>query len=237
MGTVNALTAAATAAAIADTVTGGSVDGAGHLQLTTQGGDTLDAGLVAGPAGPAGPPGPPGSSGDAPAGAVMMFAATIPPTGWLNCDGSAVSRSTYASLFSAIGTVYGVGNGTTTFNLPDFRARVPRMDNPNLALVGGTAPTAHDHPLAGGTADAVAHVSFVTGPHPQIHMERISTPSYNSNFDVDDTGSGSNLAVVGNTSAHTNGAKVTGQSALNTVSSTPTNLLNPFLNINFIIKI
>jgi microcystin-dependent protein len=166
----------------------------------------------------------------------MMFAAVIPPTGWLVCDGSAVNRTTYASLFAAISTVYGAGNGTTTFNLPDFRARTPRMDNPNIALAGGTAPAAHDHVIDGGATDAVAHVSFVTGPHPQIHMERISTASYNSNFDVDDTGSGSSLAVTANTSAHTNGAKVSGTTADNTVSPTATDLLNPFLNISFIIK-
>lgn len=46
-------------------------------------------------------------------------------TGFLACDGSAVSRSTYAALFAAIGTAYGAGNGTTTFNLPDYRGRGP----------------------------------------------------------------------------------------------------------------
>ena len=46
------------------------------------------------------------------------------PSGWLLCDGSAVSRATYASLFAIIGTTYGAGNGTTTFNLPDARGRV-----------------------------------------------------------------------------------------------------------------
>lgn len=44
--------------------------------------------------------------------------------GWLKCDGSAVSRATYADLFAVIGTVFGVGNGTTTFNLPDGQGRV-----------------------------------------------------------------------------------------------------------------
>lgn len=47
------------------------------------------------------------------------------PTGWLLCDGAAVSRTTYAHLFSAIGTAYGAGNGSTTFNVPDLRGRVP----------------------------------------------------------------------------------------------------------------
>jgi len=45
------------------------------------------------------------------------------PAGWLGCDGSAVSRTTYAALFAAIGTTFGVGDGSTTFNLPDSRKR------------------------------------------------------------------------------------------------------------------
>jgi len=58
-----------------------------------------------------------------PIGTVLDYAGASAPTGYLLCDGSAVSRTTYASLFAAIGTAYGPGNGTTTFNLPDFRGR------------------------------------------------------------------------------------------------------------------
>lgn len=56
-----------------------------------------------------------------PAGAVMAFAMNSAPSGWLAADGTAVSRSTYAALFAAIGTTHGAGNGSTTFNLPDLR--------------------------------------------------------------------------------------------------------------------
>ena len=56
-----------------------------------------------------------------PAGAIMPFAMSSVPTGWLECNGSAVSRSTYASLFSAISDDYGAGDGSSTFNLPDLR--------------------------------------------------------------------------------------------------------------------
>lgn len=56
-----------------------------------------------------------------PAGAVMPFAMNSAPAGWLAADGTAVSRSTYAALFAAIGTTHGSGNGSTTFNLPDLR--------------------------------------------------------------------------------------------------------------------
>jgi hypothetical protein len=54
-----------------------------------------------------------------PAGLIHMFAGTIAPSGYLLCDGSAVSRSTYSALFAVISTTYGTGNGSTTFNLPN----------------------------------------------------------------------------------------------------------------------
>lgn len=61
-----------------------------------------------------------------PAGAVQVFAMSSAPTGWLSCDGTAVSRSTYSGLYSAIGTTYGSGDGSTTFNLPDLRGEFIR---------------------------------------------------------------------------------------------------------------
>jgi len=60
-----------------------------------------------------------------PAGMVRMFAGPNVPPGWLICDGSAVSRTTYAALWAAIGTYWGPGDAATTFNLPDLRGRVP----------------------------------------------------------------------------------------------------------------
>lgn len=56
-----------------------------------------------------------------PKGLIVPFGGTTAPTGWLLCDGSAVSRDTYSELFAVIGTNYGAGDGTTTFNLPDMR--------------------------------------------------------------------------------------------------------------------
>jgi len=60
-----------------------------------------------------------------PVGAVEAFAGSSAPNGWLLCDGTAVSRTTYSSLFSVVSTTFGVGNGSTTFNVPDLRGRVP----------------------------------------------------------------------------------------------------------------
>lgn len=59
-------------------------------------------------------------------GSVAFFARSTAPTGWLKCNGAAVSRSAYAALFAAIGTAFGAGDGATTFNLPDFRGEFLR---------------------------------------------------------------------------------------------------------------
>jgi microcystin-dependent protein len=60
-----------------------------------------------------------------PSGSILMFAGSTAPANWLLCDGAAVSRATYNKLFQAIGTTWGAGNGTTTFNLPDMRGFAP----------------------------------------------------------------------------------------------------------------
>jgi microcystin-dependent protein len=60
-----------------------------------------------------------------PAGSVISFAGASAPDGWLLCDGSAVSRTTFSGLFATIGESYGVGDGVTTFNLPNLKGRVP----------------------------------------------------------------------------------------------------------------
>jgi microcystin-dependent protein len=60
-----------------------------------------------------------------PSGSVTAFAGAAAPSGWLMCNGSAVSRTTYADLFAVIGTTYGVGDNSTTFNLPNLNGRVP----------------------------------------------------------------------------------------------------------------
>jgi microcystin-dependent protein len=70
-----------------------------------------------------------GTGGGAITGEGKLWFTSTAPTGWLLCNGAAVSRTTYADLFAVIGTTYGSGNGSTTFNIPDFRGRVPAGDN------------------------------------------------------------------------------------------------------------
>lgn len=83
-----------------------------------------------------------------PSGSVTWFAANNPPTGWLECDGSAISRTTYAALFSAIGTTFGVGDGSTTFDLPDLRGEFIRgWDNGRGVDSGRAFGSAQSHAL------------------------------------------------------------------------------------------
>lgn len=71
----------------------------------------------------------------APAGSVMIWAGTTVPTGYLLCDGSAVSRTTYSDLFFAIGTTYGVGDGSSTFNLPNLM-NVKLLKGSSVQVIG-----------------------------------------------------------------------------------------------------
>jgi microcystin-dependent protein len=90
------------------------------------------------------------SSGTIPVGALMPYAGGSAPSGWLLCYGQAVSRTTYDDLFSAIGTTFGVGDGSSTFALPDLRGRAvfgkdnmggsaaSRVTNANSGVTGTT---------------------------------------------------------------------------------------------------
>jgi microcystin-dependent protein len=75
-----------------------------------------------------------------PAGTVVDYAGSAPPTGWLVCDGSVVSRATYPTLFANIGTTFGAGDGSTTFGIPDCRGKViaGKHSSGTFQTLGGT---------------------------------------------------------------------------------------------------
>jgi microcystin-dependent protein len=134
-----------------------------------------------------------------PSGAMLDFGGTSSPSGWFMCDGSAISRTTYSALFAAIGTAYGTGDGSTTFNLPDYRGRVSvgyaasgghadvsavgNNDGASLSsrrpkhkhtttAVTATSSTGAGGGIQGGTAFPAATVG------PQTGAEPTDTPSY-----------------------------------------------------------
>jgi microcystin-dependent protein len=118
-----------------------------------------------------------------PAGVISQFAGASAPTGYLLCQGQAISRTDYSALFAVVGTTYGAGNGSTTFNLPDLRTRVPVGQNSSgtfatLGATGGdetrtlaignlpshthsfsatTSSDSHTHTFSGTTSTAGAH--------------------------------------------------------------------------------
>ena len=85
-----------------------------------------------------------------PSGIIMPFAGTTAPSSYLMCFGQAVSRTTYSALFAAIGTTYGSGDGSTTFNLPDLRGRVIAGQDD----MGGTSANRLTSPINGDTLGA-----------------------------------------------------------------------------------
>lgn len=151
--------------------------------------------------------------GSMPAGTIIAWAPQTPPDGWLVCDGSAVSRTTYATLFNAIGTTYGAGNGTTTFNLPNLKGRVP---------VGRDASDAQFDSL-GETGGSKTHTLSIN-----------EIPSHNHSGGFTQTwaiGAGQSGNGRGN-DIFTNPNPMTGS----TGGGQPHNNLQPYQVVNYIIK-
>jgi microcystin-dependent protein len=92
----------------------------------------------------------------APAGAMMPFAGTAAPSGWLLCYGQEVSRSTYSVLFAVIGTTYGAGDGSSMFNVPDFRGRTP-IGKDNMGGTSANVVTNSDADVLGGKGGEENH--------------------------------------------------------------------------------
>lgn len=86
-----------------------------------------------------------------PVGGIVQFAGGSSPANWMLCDGTAISRTTYASLFSVLGTSYGSGDGSTTFNLPNLKGRIPvgrdasQTEFDVLGETGGTKASSANH--------------------------------------------------------------------------------------------
>ena len=149
-----------------------------------------------------------------PAGSIMAWGGSVAPTNWLIADGSAISRTTYASLFAAIGTTYGVGDGSTTFNLPDFRGRIPVGKN---AATFGTL---------GATGGSETHVHGSSGMTAGAYVGYWATRSGAS---WTATNSGGFSAPGGSTTTGTNATAIFG----NTDSGSS---LQPYQVVNYIIK-
>lgn len=143
-----------------------------------------------------------------PVGTVIDFAGPTAPDGYLECDGSAISRTTYPILFSIIGTSWGTGDGSTTFNLPDLRGRTTIGDGTGTA--GGA--TAHAFASTGGDERMPSHAHGHTNPtvtlpnhvHSMAHTHTINH-GHGNNISYSVTSSGS--CTITSSGAHTHAAK------------------------------
>lgn len=114
-------------------------------------GTVIPSGTTVSGVGPQGPPGPTGAQGIqgpqglqgvAPVGTILMYGGSSAPGGWVACDGSALSRTAFSALFSIISTTFGAGDGSSTFNVPNFKGRMA------LGVGQSTAAGATAHALA-----------------------------------------------------------------------------------------
>ena len=181
-------------------------------------------------------------------GEIRMYGGSTAPTGWLVCDGSAVSRTTYSALFAIIGTTYGIGDNSTTFNLPNFTSKMVRGNTPgtgggsdtfSLTIAEANLPshthTGPSHSHAAGTLTGGAHTHT-------IGWTTLQSGSTNTRVDgrADDgednqtktSSSNGAVAVTGSTGAEGTGA--TGAIGSGTAKSIDT--LPAYTAVKFIIK-
>lgn len=136
-----------------------------------------------------------------PAGATIDYAGSSAPSGWLVCDGSAVNRSTYAELFAAIGTTFGAGNGSTTFNLPDARGRTSIGAGTGSGLTARTlGATVGEENHALSSAENAAHGHQYTRTRNDTAHAAASGSQYGVVFDEDNPNTGNS----GSGTAHNN---------------------------------
>ena len=185
-----------------------------------------------------------------PTGSLVPFAGSSAPTGWLFCYGQAVSRTTYSALFTALGTTYGSGDGSTTFNLPDLRGRViagkddmggasaNRLTDQTGGLNGdtlGDSGGSETHTLTEAQLPAHTHTvnsvtvygGFGTGTGGSDNFAGLSYTS-GSNFDT--------VSVTATTGTTGTGAQSHTASLANTGSGSAHNNVQPTFILNYIIK-
>lgn len=146
-----------------------------------------------------------------PVGSVSAYAGETVPTNWLRCDGQEVSRTEYSELFNAIGTTYGAGDGSTTFNLPD-------LNTENRTIVGSNG----DGEFSLGN----------TGGEKEHKLTVNEMPSHKHNINYGGSGTGIQAAVPGsNNNLGPNGGFIS-----NAGGDKPHNNMQPYIALNYIIK-
>ena len=166
-----------------------------------------------------------------PTATIVPWSSSSIPTGFLECNGAAVSRSTYSALFAVVSTTYGVGDGSSTFNVPNLQDNVAVSKSPNKALAstGGANTVASAGNVGGSTANAtltsdqLASHNHPGGGNPSA---RPGEPNANSPFPFT---AGNTTGNTGNSTGHSHNMSAN-------FTGTASSVLQPYLTVVYIIK-
>jgi microcystin-dependent protein len=164
-----------------------------------------------------------------PTATIVPWSSSSVPTGFLECNGAAVSRSTYSALFAIIGTTYGAGDGASTFNLPDLQDNVAvgKSGTKALASTGGANTVASTGNIAGSTANATLSTAQLAS-HSHGGGYATSGPEYRQQ-PPGPTFQSSTTSNAGSGGGHSHNLSAT-------FSGDSTSVLQPFLTVIYIIK-
>jgi|5B_taG_2_1085324.scaffolds.fasta_scaffold20937_2 microcystin-dependent protein len=169
-------------------------------------------------------------------GTILSWSTASVPTGFLECNGAAVSRSTYSALFSVVGTTYGSGDGSSTFGLPDLQDNVPvgKSSNKSLASTGGANTVSASGNISGSTANASLSTAQLAS---HSHGSGFYNPNNSSNAGASNMGGGANAPAgnaINTTSTGSGSAHSHNMSA--NFSGSATSVVQPYVALIFIIK-
>lgn len=188
------------------------------------------------------------SESGTPSGVIMQYAGSSAPTGYLICNGSAVSRTTYSNLFAVIGTTYGAGDGSTTFNLPDLRGRFPVGYYSSDASFDALNEKSGEKTHTITSAELPAHTHSVDPPSTTTSSDGSHTHDYKDYYNDSELSDDANQRTVGSddksyssrtsepNGAHTHTLNIASFNSGSTGTGTAMNVLPPYIVLNYIIK-
>lgn len=174
-------------------------------------------------------------------GEIKMWPTAVAPNGYLLCNGQAVSRATYAALFAVIGTVFGAGDGSTTFNIPNYTDRMPVGSGGSYALasVGGSADAivvSHTHVATAASNGAHTHTITDPGHTHTVQHSGPGTPYAQSGGGEFNQGNSTSSSSTTGITINSAGAHIHDITVNSTGSSGVGANLPPYLAMSFIIK-
>ena len=167
-----------------------------------------------------------------PTATIVPWSSSSVPTGFLECNGAAVSRSTYSALFAIVGTTYGAGDGASTFNVPDLQDNVAmgKSGTKALASTGGanTVAVTASGTISGSTANATLSTAQLAS---HTHSAAAVGPQNSGGGNPHKNPSNSNTGSTGSGTGHSHNLSATFSGNTNNPS-----VLQPYLTIIYIIK-